>query len=66
MIGLVTESPKQKKKLDIYNYNIDPQDNFINGLLDVESSTRKRSSKTAGKKRAIVLLSSNSIGFDQK
>uniref|UniRef100_A0A7S3KTM9 Uncharacterized protein n=1 Tax=Euplotes crassus TaxID=5936 RepID=A0A7S3KTM9_EUPCR len=53
----VTESPKQnKKKLDIYNYDIDPQDNFINGLLDVDSSTRKRPSKTAGKKRGIGSL----------
>jgi len=56
-IILVTQSPALvKKNTDIYDYNIGQQDNFMNGLLDVESSTRKRPSKTAGKKRSIVSL----------
>lgn len=51
------DSPTIKAGDDIYNYNIDTNGNFINrdGFIDVESSTRKRPSKTAaGKKRSLV------------
>ena len=51
------ESPSGKNGDNIYNYDIDMHGNYISrdGLIDVESSTRKRPSKTAaGKKRSLV------------
>ena len=53
------DSPNQKVKNDpdLYNYDIKDNDNFQGGFIDIESSTRKRPSKTAnGKKRSIASL----------
>jgi hypothetical protein len=47
---------KIKRPGNIYDYNIETRGNYA-GYIDVESSTRKRSSKTAaGKKRPIVSI----------
>lgn len=53
--GKEFDSPSKNKRLgNIYDYDIETKGNYA-GYIDVESSTRKRSSKTAaGKKRPMV------------
>lgn len=68
--GPAFDSPHQKKpnQDNIYDYDIETDANPIQtgGFIDIESSTRKRPSKTAaGKKRNVVSLNSVNRYFSQ-